>query len=49
MNIVTPASQDIGRKISEVTGSEGTGEIVGEILPFLVMPNPLAFFAASKG
>lgn len=49
MNVVTPASQDIGRKVAEVTGSEGTGEMLGEVLPFLVMPNPLAFFAASKG
>lgn len=49
MHVVTPASQDIGKAVGEVTGNEGLGELIAEILPFTVLPNPIAFFAASKG
>jgi hypothetical protein len=49
MHIVTPASNEIGRQISEVTGNEEVGNFVAKYLPFSVMPNPLAFAGASLG
>jgi len=49
MHFVTPASEEIGRQVGELTGNEKAGNFISEVLPFSVMPNPLAFYAAAKG
>ena len=48
MNFFTPAGQDIGEEIGKITTPE-FGKAVGEFLPFLTMPNPIAFYGASVG
>lgn len=48
MNFFSPAGEDIGEQVGKVTTPE-FGKKVGEFLPFLTMPNPIAFYGASVG